>query len=411
MKIIAPPVCTPDSIFAQPPDGGLSPASDSNRPSFKDLLADEPDRWTDEKDKREPKRSAGDSELPDATDSALQAALLLLQPPVQQTLPPPVPVSENGGEPLESNKGSAATPAQFEPGEGTAQAESSVASATNSETPGLAGQNASAKFAVVTADVAPEARADKTQTGQSSGETSSDGADGTAAAMQRRAMPENLREHHFKPTASAESSQREALALARVSQPREESDVPRTEPAPGAAIPSAEIAPSNSTAGEFPVRTGEAKPAELQTAARFVDQMMDIAERINAKDSHHVEVQMRLLDGQEVSVSLHLENGAWKPVFRTGTDALCKALEHGWQQAAAQPADRLVRFGTPVFESLQTQTGLGGGTQQQPDAREQFFARRDQESFTAPPPRRSRGASAPIVPEYFAASSGVRLYA
>ncbi|MEQ1852726.1 MAG: hypothetical protein ABMA01_14180, partial [Chthoniobacteraceae bacterium] len=91
--------------------------------------------------------------------------------------------------------------------------------------------------------------------------------------------------------------------------------------------------------------------------------------------------------------------------------ALCRALEQSWQQSAAQPTGRPVRFGTPVFESLQSQPGTGGGTQQQPDARDRSFSRHEPENVPAPSPARHRKATAPAKPARLAVTGGVHLYA
>lgn len=430
MKVIPAPVSTPDSTIAHPADAGLRPADDSNSPSFEDLLRGAPDRTTDKKEERDLEPTHAESDQKDATDSALQA-VLQVPLPAQQPLPVQVPPSVPAGCMIEDGLVNQTLPGLLDSDEGglgvaesssqagsgeigaaTLSANAAPFAATQPKPLGLAGKNLPAKFAVTAADATPQGRVEEAQTESTPSEIKGEGPDGTAVATQRRAMPEHLIDHHLKLTSSVETPREEASALAGVSRLHENSGTPRKiEPAQISTVPFAEIAPSSPTAGEFSVRTGNVKPAELHAAARFVEQTMDIAERINAKDSDHVEVQMRLLDGQEVSVSLHLENGAWKPVFKTGTDALCKALEQGWQQAAAQPADRLVRFGTPVFESLQSQAGLGGGMQQQPNARERSFAQREQESLAPPLPRRNRGAAAPAVSEYLAASSGVRLYA
>jgi hypothetical protein len=229
-------------------------------------------------------------------------------------------------------------------------------------------------------------------------------------------MPESSNEHHLKSTArpAAGAIAVDTVLPARLAPaPQKPGTQDQPEPAQAASPAATAIAasPAPVATGNPPDWKQDLGPAEFRAAARFVGQTMELAERVSVRGGERVEVQMRLTDGHEVTVSLHLEKGEWHPVFKTDTDALCHALEQSWQQSAAQPTGRPVRFGTPVFESLQSQTGTGGGMQQQPDARDRSFSRHVPENVPAPGPVRHSKAAAPVRPARLAAAGGVHLYA
>ena len=79
-------------------------------------------------------------------------------------------------------------------------------------------------------------------------------------------------------------------------------------------------------------------PHEPNAASEITRQTFDLIERIRVTGRDNAEVRMFLNDGQQVTVSLRLERGEWKPVFKTESEALCRALEQNWNRAVAQPA-------------------------------------------------------------------------
>jgi hypothetical protein len=286
----------------------------------------------------------------------------------------------------------------------------------NSDSPG---PNPSAKSSTAT-DVTPQIlAAEKTNFPLNSNEITAAAVDGTLVARERRAMPEHLNEPHLKPNPTTDSSigdivngtklssAQEKLAVLRRSEP-EQSTVPVSS-APTTSL--LEIHGQPAAPGILPGGNESTGTAELHSVGQIIGHTMELAERVNLKGGNYAEVQMRLPDGKEVTVSLHLTNGEWKPVFKTDTEALSRALEQGWQQTGAQSPARTVRFGTPVFESAQSHTGLSGGTDQQPDAQKRSFTRREEDSFFSTVPSRNRRSSAPMYPAHLPVSNTVRLYA
>lgn len=214
---------------------------------------------------------------------------------------------------------------------------------------------------------------------QSVSETASAGeAGGTMAAMQRLTM-------------KAQSSERQTRTAANVavipSAPGKQRAAGMPEKSSGTRVSeSAQTVPM--TPGitfelqEGRGQVGEALEAGEPTAASEITrQTFDLIERIRVTGREHAEVRMILNDGQQVTVSLRIERGEWKPVFKTESEALCRALEQSWNRAVAQPAPQSVKFGTPVFESHSAQSDFGGNSQQQSESggRGRPFDRRERE--------------------------------
>ena len=310
----------------------------------------------------------------------------------------------------------------------TAVAPASAGSATAMQLaqPALSGTNAPAEFSDAALQVTSSAAGP--QTGavpenaiaqmpphRNAGVISAPQGDGTTVAMQRRAMPEQILDHQLKSKANV-AVVSSAHGESRAAVLPELRDHPAAAPAALATADlRSESAANNGHGTAAPIHTpdGSDTPAsaDFTAAVRITKQTIDLAEHIRAMGRDHVEVQMRLRDGQEVTVSLRLEQGEWKPVFKTDTEALCRALEQNWHSAAAQPSAQAVKFGTPVFESQRAQTDLGHNPQQQPDGRGRAFDRREQEPAFAnpsPPARKKPVAANPARP---AANTAVQLYA
>lgn len=250
-------------------------------------------------------------------------------------------------------------------------------------------------------------------------------ADGTTAAMQLRAMPEQFTERTLKaktngPATPSETVQNRTAAVPGI--PARNGMERRIDPEPVAekrTLIRADAGVEKGAELPTPLRApGEAAAptaADATAAVRITRQTMDLAEHVRAMGRDHVEVQMRLRDGEEVTVSLRLEKGEWKPVFKTDSEALCRALEQNWNRTVAQPSAQAVRFGTPVFESQNTQTGGGQGGHasghQQHDARERSFNRREQEPAFEIPTQPARATLTTATPTRTAATPAVQIYA
>ena len=264
-----------------------------------------------------------------------------------------------------------------------------------------------------------------TEPERSSDEKAAPRTDGTTAAMQLRVMPELFNERTLKaktndPATPSAAVQNRTTAVPGI--PVRNGTERRLDPEPvtekrtliraDAAVEKMAQPPAPAHA---PGQAEAPAAADVTAAVRITRQTMDLAEHVRAMGRDHVEVQMRLRDGEEVTVSLRLEKGEWKPVFKTDSEALCRALEQNWNRAVTQPSAQGIRFGTPVFESQPTQTGGGqnghANEHQQPDARDRSFNRREQEPAFAIPTQPARTALTTATPNRTAVTPGVQLYA
>ena len=392
----------------------------------------------------------------DGTDPALAVMLPFMLPQVPQTLPAPLPPGTGAGRqitggdsavvpqpgsdaPFSAQSGvptGVMTAVSFALGKSdsvpavvaAAAISPEVSSGSAAGTPapimqpaqaGLPAVDAPAEISPLVAQIAspsalpptaavPENRAGQRQPQQISDAANAGEADGTPVAMQHRTMREQFSERQSKTKASAAS-------VPSAPEDSRADAVPETgqHSAEVRAITSLPAAPA--TAGiTFGPQAGRGEGADApsatdsKAAVQITQQTIDLTEHVRVTGRDHVEVQMRLNDGQEVTVSLRLEHGEWKPVFKTDTVALCRALEQNWHRAAAQPSVHAVKFGTPVFESQRTQADAGQNPQQQSGGRERPSSRREQESaFGIPTPP----ALTPAKPARSAPTTAVQLYA
>lgn len=277
-----------------------------------------------------------------------------------------------------------------------------------------------AKFSAGTTAAGEDRAGDQTIFPVSLNKISLTGADGTPVARERRDMQEHPKEQPLKPSANAVATAfaTDPAVVAKLSPVLERASASRRIDAEPITAPASVPTPADAIAfriqGAAPMQMADqitpAPTPAFQNATHLVKHTMELAEQVSVKGGDRVELQVRMVDGKEVSVSLHLANGEWKPVFKTETPALCQALEQSWQQTAMQSPDRSVRFGTPVFESTQSQAGLGDNTSGQPDAHARNFARQEQADIFPAFPNRQRPSTATSA-ELLTPTDGIRLYA
>ena len=262
------------------------------------------------------------------------------------------------------------------------------------------------------AEAAPENQISQRQVRDSSEATHMAEADGTAVAMQRRAMSEYFSNPQTQTKMSAAAVPPAPQKPRTTFQPETREQSPQAfanEPASPATSAMAGILSAPEAGGGH--QASAPMSADFAAAVQVTKLTADLTEHLILGGRNQAEVQLRLHDGQEVTVSLRLEQGEWKPVFKTDTLELCRALEQNWHRAATQSPTPGVKFGTPVFESQGTQSDPGQNSQQQSQSggRERSFGRREQEqepAFAFPMPRRS---AKPMMS--FSAAAAVQLYA
>ncbi len=136
-----------------------------------------------------------------------------------------------------------------------------------------------------------------------------------------------------------------------------------------------------------------------QQIAALVDHTVDIAGKMRSDGKSHVELQVRLHDGQQVTIQLRMNAGEVQPVFKTDSADLRSALEQHWEQFNAASGDRGVRIAAPVFEPGQSGMGDSQHRQQQSSGQQSAFWGDEDSPLPVPlktsPETSSRGETAP----------------
>jgi hypothetical protein len=109
-----------------------------------------------------------------------------------------------------------------------------------------------------------------------------------------------------------------------------------------------------------------AKSGSTQETSAIFNHTLEAAERMRSDGKSSVEVQVRLHDGQELTIQLRMNAGEVQSVIKTNSSDLRAALEQNWSQFTSVSADRGLRMVAPVFAS--GQSGLGDFSQ----GREQY---------------------------------------
>lgn len=139
----------------------------------------------------------------------------------------------------------------------------------------------------------------------------------------------------------------------------------------------------NPAASTTPVANSFVAPANLsdEPAAiprtqveAIIHRTLEAAERIRTTGGQHVEVQIKLDAGQELTVRLQITHGEVRPVFVTESHQLRQALEQNWSQFSERAADRSLRVTTPIFESPNSQSNMSDLNQHGREDRQRAFA-------------------------------------
>jgi hypothetical protein len=178
--------------------------------------------------------------------------------------------------------------------------------------------------------------------------------------------------------------------------------------------------PAAATAAPETPAAADVKPVPSQAAqlTAVIEHVHQAIERFRTNtDQRQVNIDLRLHDGQQLSISLQMEGGEVKTLFKAESESMRQALEQSWAQFQARPSDRGVRLATAVFEAPPSQNGFNSDPRQQ-GQRERAFAEAHQQQQENPfaPLARGRGLClatyAPISrPERAAASAGLQIYA
>ena len=210
---------------------------------------------------------------------------------------------------------------------------------------------------------------------------------GTDAAKQHVAM--SITETEAKP----KSKTLDATALPRNSDARttraiQSSQAPdlssgdpqtdsRSSSQPGAADPAM---PLNANVS---ISSSDAEPpqnvARAEQVTRLLNTVTEAIESLRSDGRTNVEMQIKLRDGEQITVKLQMHAGEVRAIFKTDSSELRGAIARGWSSFSSSSAERGVRVTTPVFESPSGQPGFNN---QRQDRREQAEGTASDQSLT-----------------------------
>jgi len=94
-----------------------------------------------------------------------------------------------------------------------------------------------------------------------------------------------------------------------------------------------------------------------EIANTALNKVIESADKMRSDGKTSVELQVKLDDGQQLSVRLQMTQGTIRPVFKTESPELRQAIEQNWAGFKSSASERGLEIATPVFES----PGSGSG--------------------------------------------------
>jgi len=149
-------------------------------------------------------------------------------------------------------------------------------------------------------------------------------------------------------------------------------------PTPGAPAP-AFATSSSAFAANTPTGPSPATTPQQPAATTTLNQVLESADKMRSDGKTHVEVQVKLDDGQQVTVRLQMSQGSVHPIFKTESPELRQAIEQNWAGFRSGASERGLEIATPVFESPGSEGGFNA------------FANRDQSQQYAGDPSEAEG--------------------
>ena len=108
--------------------------------------------------------------------------------------------------------------------------------------------------------------------------------------------------------------------------------------------------PATFTQGASASGTPTALPGH-ELANSTLNQVMESADKMQSDGKTNVELQVKLDDGQQLSIHLQMSQGSVRPVFKTESPELRQAIEQNWAGFRSAASERGLDISTPVFES------------------------------------------------------------
>ncbi len=158
---------------------------------------------------------------------------------------------------------------------------------------------------------------------------------------------------------------------------------------PGPALPvSAEATASNTLMVDRPE-----KLSQTEQVTRVFNVVTEAAERLRSDGHTNVEMQIKLRDGEQITIKLQLHAGEVRVVFKTESREWREAITRGWSAFTSNSAERGLRTTAPVFESPTAQNETPDFNRRHQDGSDQPNEMRRDNSLTLPPGTKRRPAT------------------
>ena len=133
---------------------------------------------------------------------------------------------------------------------------------------------------------------------------------------------------------------------------------------------------------------GTAAMPEQRLASTALNQVMESADKMTSDGSSHVQVQVKLDDGQQLIVRLQMSQGTVHATFKTESPELRQAIEQSWTGFRSGASERGLQISNPVFESSSGEGGFNA------------FGSRNQSNQPDGDPSDADGGAAPAAPAF-----------
>ena len=149
----------------------------------------------------------------------------------------------------------------------------------------------------------------------------------------------------------------------------------------------------------------EARPAETaqpvsrtEQADRIFNVLTEATEKLRTDGHTNVEMQIKLRDGEVLTVKLQMHGGEVRTIFRTDSIEMREAIARGWSDFSNRSTERGLTVTTPVFESPAAQSGLNDSPHQREQHHEQAEANRGRDLPFPTPGKQKAKLSTPLTP-------------
>ncbi len=132
------------------------------------------------------------------------------------------------------------------------------------------------------------------------------------------------------------------------------------------------------------------KATHAEQVTHLFREVTEASERLRTDGRTHVEVQIKLHDGEQLTVRLQMHAGEVRAVFKTDSTEWREAIARGWSNFSSNSAERGLRVTTPVFESPSAQPGLNDFNNQRHDGREEAESTASGNPLFPPPLAKNR---------------------